>query len=51
VLLAVVQVVDLALVLGNAAGEAFADRDGDDTQGLDDLVGPNDLALELLVGL
>ena len=47
---ALVQVVDLALVLGHAAGDAFADRGVDDTLGLDDLVGPGDAALELLVG-
>lgn len=47
---ALVQVFDLALVLGHAAGDALADRGVDDTLGVDDLVGPNDAALELLVG-
>jgi hypothetical protein len=46
-----VQVVDLALVLGHAAGYALTDRGGDDTLGLDDLVGSYDAALELLVDL
>ena len=46
-----VQVVDLALVLGHGAGDAVADHGGDDTLRFDDLVGPHDAALELLVGL
>ena len=41
--MALVQVVDLALVLGNATGDAYADRGCDDTLGFDDLAGPYDV--------
>jgi hypothetical protein len=44
------EVVDFALVLGHAAGEALADQGVDNALGLDDQVGSKDAALELLVG-
>jgi hypothetical protein len=44
------QVVDLALVLGHAAGDALADSGVDYTLRLDDQVGSRDAARELLVG-
>ena len=48
--MALVQVFDLALVLGHAPSDALADRGVDETLGVDDQVGPRDAALELLVG-
>src|SRR5436309_138207 len=47
---ALAEVVDLALVLRHASGDALADQRVDDALGLDDQVSPRGAALELLVG-